>query len=83
MREVFDGETGIDQFLLHWLEVPGDDNHVGIDCINRLDVVVHGQAADQTPWGVLIENRHSFSERAGAPVGNRLIDLLRSHSAGK
>jgi hypothetical protein len=76
---LLDAKSGSAKFAGNCRKVLGGDHNVGIDCIDRLDVAVHGQAADQTPRTVTPQDFDNGREIARAAVGHRFVDFLRGH----
>src|SRR5207249_5546303 len=65
---------------LNLRQVCCNHNEIDIHCVNGLNVAIHRQAADQTPWLISVQHGYEVSEIARAPICYRFVDFSRSHS---
>ena len=81
MRKLLETKTGRAQLVRDRPKLLPHDHDVGIDCIDRLDITIDGQAADQTPRTMTIENPGNDGEIARPAVRDRFENFLRGHLA--
>lgn|SRR5438067_1658624 len=81
MRKLLETKSGCAQLVRDRPKLLRHDHDVGIDCIDRLDIAIDGQAADQTPRTMTLENPGNDGEIARATVRDRFENFLRGHLA--
>src|SRR5205085_12057547 len=72
MLVLSDLKSGSAQVVLDLGQRSRNNHHVSIHRVNRFDIAVDCESANQTPQTMLVQNLDHRSEIAGAAVCNRL-----------
>jgi hypothetical protein len=74
-----DFEFGCLEFTLNPREIRRDHNEINVHGVDRFDVAIHCQSANQTPRFISIQHNDEFGEIARPTARYRFVHFSRSH----